>query len=182
MLGKTFGLCVVFLLAGCATDYSKKTSDEIANNFTVVSSEFNSHDIYLGPSLLGSMDIFTQYDIKLVAVKDKSTGILTDTISFTWNYSRKSWLFFSSVVLPGPKALVTNMGSRKVNSCTVSSCSYTEVMSAVIPRAELLSVRSVGLRLRVSSAGGSADIFIPANYLEGYLVGVYSLTGLPPEG
>lgn len=167
-------IAVVIGLASCATDYSKKSASEIAQEVTVSNSEFDSHKFFWAPPIRKSPELFVTYTTRLGANIDKKSGITFYSISTVWEYQGSSWMFFSSPALPGAIELQSGAPIRKVVSCQTMICTYSETINSLIPLAELIK-SAEALRVRYNTNLGPRIIEIPRNYIDGYMQGLKRL-------
>lgn len=163
-------LLLPILIGACATDYSKVPPSEIASHISAIDSGFDKTRLFAAPEVKGG-EFLLRYSARLVAVQEKSTGVISNSLHVTWNYTGGSWLFFQSVSLQGGYRPITKVTKRTVGSCSGRSCSYEESVASTIPLDALAQAKD-GLRVRYDSLGGVAFVDLPTNYVLGYLQGV----------
>lgn len=165
-------------LVGCATDYSKKSPAEIAQQLRVYDSEFDKNRVVMAPPVNESPMFGMNYSARLARSQSKADGSTTHILTVDWSYSSGRWMFFQSATLPGARTLMVLVNDRNVRSCgSYGTCSYTERVSAVLPLDALadIAARRQDLRIRFGSQQGAVDVVLPANYVLGYLQGTSTI-------
>ena len=159
---------------GCATDYSKKTPDEIAKQIQVSGGEFDNSKFYSAPPVVKTPQFGLNYNARLIASQDNKTGEINHALSVYWYYVSPNWIMFDKADFTGGVRLLAKVGARNVSSCGGVTCSYDERITALLTDEQLMSVTG-DLRVRFTGRGGSHVVELPKNYVQGYLQGIGKL-------
>ena len=162
------------LLAGCATDYSKKPAPAIADATTVKDSAFDAQVRYTGPTLRTERrrGLFMDYhSVSLRSFVDKKSGQSTNQIYVVLSYVG-GLRFYQTASFEGGVQRELLAIDRNVDFCNGGFCAYTETLGIQLTDAELESAVS-GMKIRLNAKSGHESfIELPANYVAGFLAAV----------
>ncbi len=169
----TLSLAVCLALIGCANNDKKISSWEVNDVYhsTIVTTNSAGGKSYLGPSI-NSMDEDNTYEMFSLRTEQSAQGEKTYELQIHLIYFKQVRNYDSASLLNGPVATFKVI-SKESGLCEARGCVFKELLSVKLSDAFLKQNMKEGFQLTLSSkAGVSTVVFVPPQYLKGYLKAV----------
>lgn len=167
-------LLVVSLgLVACANNDKKISSWEVNDVYqsTIATPNNSGGKTYIGPSI-NTMDEANTYEMFNLRSEQSSTGTKTYELQIHLTYYTQMRNYDSASLINGPVSSFKVI-SREAGLCEARGCLFKELVSIKLTDAFLKENIKEGFQLSLSSkAGVSTVIYIPSQYLKGYLKAV----------
>lgn len=161
---------ISLILAGCATDYSRLSPQDVASQIKMQHTESDAQSKYIAPFAVGVFGSEIKWVARLTGHANPEQHTWHDGLSVTWEYSAPGWLMFERVAAAGYPTLKARPENRSMRACSSESCTRQENISVLLPRELLAQFQNTGLKLVFRAPGGDALIELPASYVSGYLI------------
>jgi hypothetical protein len=137
----------------------------------VSSSAVAGQKTYVGPPI-NTMDANNTYEMFNLRSTQSQTGVKTYELVVMLTYYSQ-WRYYDSAVLGTSPATSFKVISREAGVCEDRGCIFKELLSIELSDAFLKDRVKKGFQLTVSSKTGvNTDIFVPSQYIKGYLKAV----------
>jgi hypothetical protein len=131
----------------------------------------NGGKIYQGPPI-NTMDAANTYEMFSLRAEQTKQGAKTYELLVQLTYF-SPWRYYESANLLNKPASTFKVVSREAGVCEQQGCVYKELMAIQLTDAFLREHMSKGFQVTISSKTGvSSDLFVPAQYITGYLKAV----------
>ena len=139
---------------------------------TIISSNPNTGGkTYQGPPI-NTMDEANTYEMFSLRTEQTKQGAKTYELLVLLTYF-SPWRYYESANLLNKPASTFKVVSREAGVCEQRGCVYKELMAIQVTDAFLRENMDKGFQVTISSKTGvSSDLFVPAQYLKGYLKAV----------
>ena len=169
----TLSIAACLALIGCANNDKKISSWEVNDVYhsTIVTANSAGGKSYLGPSI-NSMDEDNTYEMFNLRSEQSAQGEKTFELQIHLTYFKQIRNYDSASLLNGPVASFKVI-SKESGLCEARGCVFKELLSVKLSDAFLKQNMKEGFQLTLSSkAGVSTVVFVPPQYLKGYLKAV----------
>jgi hypothetical protein len=167
-------IAVSFGLIACANNDKKIGGWEINDVYqsTIVTPDSASGlKVYIGPSI-NTMDGSNTYEMFNLRSDVNTKGVKTYELQVHLTYFSQARNYDSASLLDGP-ASSFKVISREAGLCEAQGCMIKELVSIKVTDAFLKNNMSEGFQLTLSSkSGASTVVYIPSQYIKGYLKAV----------
>jgi hypothetical protein len=166
-------LAITLGLYACANNDKKISSWEINDVYqsTIVTSNNTGGKTYLGPSI-NTMDDSNTYEMFNLRSIQNAQGEKSYELQIHLTYFNQMRSYENARLINGT-SLPVQVISKDAGLCEAKGCIYKELLSIKLSDNFLKQNVKDGIQLTVSSkAGVSTDIFVPSQYLKGYLKAV----------
>ena len=137
----------------------------------VSSSAVAGQKTYVGPPI-NTMDAANTYEMFSLRTEQTKQGAKTYELLVLLTYF-SPWRYYESANLLNKPASTFKVVSREAGICEAQGCIYKELMAIQVTDAFLRENMDKGFQVTISSKTGiSSDLFVPAQYLKGYLQAV----------
>ena len=137
----------------------------------VSSSAVAGQKTYVGPPI-NTMDEANTYEMFNLRAEQPKQGAKTYELLAQLTYFSQ-WRYYDSAVLETSPATSFKVISREAGVCEDRGCIFKELLSIQLSDAFLKDRVKNGFQLTVSSKTGvNTDIFVPSQYIKGYLKAV----------
>ena len=127
--------------------------------------------IYQGPPI-NTMDAANTYEMFSLRSEKTQQGAKTYELLVLLTYF-SPWRYYESANLLNKPASTFKVVSREAGICEQQGCVYKELMAIQVTDAFLRDHMDKGFQVTISSKTGvSSDLFVPAQYITGYLKAV----------
>jgi hypothetical protein len=139
---------------------------------TIISSNpSNGAKIYQGPPI-NTMDDANTFEMFSLRGEKSTQGAKTYELLVHLTYFAP-WRYYESANLLNKPASTFKVVSREAGVCDAQGCVFKELMSIQVTDAFLREQMDKGFQVTISSKTGvSSNLFVPAQYLKGYLQAV----------
>lgn len=139
---------------------------------TIISSNpSNGAKIYQGPPI-NTMDDANTFEMFSLKGEKSTQGAKTYELLVHLTYFAP-WRYYESANLLNKPASTFKVVSREAGVCDAQGCVFKELMSIQVTDAFLREQMDKGFQVTISSKTGvSSNLFVPAQYLKGYLQAV----------
>jgi hypothetical protein len=139
---------------------------------TIISSNpSNGAKIYQGPPI-NTMDDANTFEMFSLRGEKSTQGAKTYELLVHLTYFAP-WRYYESANLLNKPANTFKVVSREAGICDAQGCVFKELMSIQVTDAFLREQMDKGFQVTISSKTGvSSNLFVPAQYLKGYLQAV----------
>ncbi len=139
---------------------------------TIISSNpSNGAKIYQGPPI-NTMDDANTFEMFSLRGEKSTQGAKTYELLVHLTYFAP-WRYYESANLLNKPASTFKVLSREAGVCDAQGCVFKELMSIQVTDAFLREQMDKGFQVTISSKTGlSSNLFVPAQYLKGYLQAV----------
>jgi hypothetical protein len=139
---------------------------------TIISSNpSNGAKIYQGPPI-NTMDDANTFEMFNLRGEKSTQGAKTYELLVHLTYFAP-WRYYESANLLNKPASTFKVASREAGVCEAQGCVFKEFMSIQMTDAFLREQMNKGFQVTISSKTGvSSNLFVPAQYLKGYLQAV----------
>jgi hypothetical protein len=139
---------------------------------TIISSNLsNGAKIYQGPPI-NTMDDANTFEMFSLKGEKSTQGAKTYELLVHLTYFAP-WRYYESANLLNKPASTFKVVSREAGVCDAQGCVFKELMSIQVTDAFLREQMDKGFQVTISSKTGvSSNLFVPAQYLKGYLQAV----------
>lgn len=139
---------------------------------TIISSNpSNGAKIYQGPPI-NTMDDANTFEMFSLKGEKSTQGAKTYELLVHLTYFAP-WRYYESANLLNKPASTFKVVSREAGVCDAQGCVFKELMSIQVTDAFLREQMDKGFQVTISSKTGvSSNLFMPAQYLKGYLQAV----------
>ena len=139
---------------------------------TIISSNpSNGAKIYQGPPI-NTMDDANTFEMISLRGEKSTQGAKTYELLVHLTYFAP-WRYYESANLLNKPASTFKVVSREAGVCDAQGCVFKELMSIQVTDAFLREQMDKGFQVTISSKTGvSSNLFVPAQYLKGYLQAV----------
>jgi hypothetical protein len=139
---------------------------------TIISSNSSTGGkTYQGPPI-NTMDAANTYEMFSLRTEQTKQGAKTYELLVLLTYF-SPWRYYESANLLNKPASTFKVVSREAGICEAQGCIYKELMAIQVTDAFLRENMDKGFQVTISSKTGiSSDLFVPAQYLKGYLQAV----------
>ena len=169
----TLFIAVSLALIGCANNDKKISSWEVNDVYhsTIVTATSSGAKSYLGPSI-NSMDEDNTYEMFNLRSEQTAQGEKSYELQIHLTYFKQVRNYDSASLLNGPVASFKVL-SKEAGLCEARGCVFKELLSIKLSDAFLKKNMKEGFQLTLSSkAGISTIVFVPPQYIKGYLMAV----------
>ena len=166
-------IAVTLGLTACAHNDQKIGSWEVNDVYqsTIATPNGTGGKTYVGPSI-NSMDESNTYEMFNLRSVQSTGGAKTYELQVHLTYFQKMRNYNSASLNNGP-ATSFKVISREAGLCGTQGCIFKELLSIQLTDAFLKEKMKEGFQLNVSSqAGTSTVIYVPPQYIKGYLMAV----------
>ncbi|QWD78449.1 hypothetical protein [Polynucleobacter sp. MWH-Svant-W18] len=167
-------LIVAIGLTACANNdkvVSKWEINDVYNSTTVSVNPSNGMKTFQGPPI-NTMDAANTYEMFSLRAEQSQQGVKTYQLWVTLTYF-SPWRYYESANLLNKPASTFNVVAREAGACEPQGCIFKESMTIQMTDAFLRERMDKGFQVTISSKTGvSSDLFVPAQYLQGYLKAV----------
>ena len=167
-------LIVSFGLIACKSNDRVVSAWEINDVYrsTIISSNpSNGAKIYQGPPI-NTMDDANTFEMFSLRGEKSTQGAKTYELLVHLTYFAP-WRYYESANLLNKPASTFKVVSREAGVCDAQGCVFKELMSIQVTDAFLREQMDKGFQVTISSKTGvSSNLFVPAQYLKGYLQAV----------
>jgi hypothetical protein len=126
---------------------------------------------YQGPSI-NTMDAANTFEMFSLRTEQTTQGAKTYELLVHLTYFAP-WRYYESANLLNKPASTFKVLSREAGVCEAQGCVFKELMAIQLTDAFLWEQMNKGFQVTISSKTGvSSDLFVPAQYLQGYLKAV----------
>lgn len=161
---------ISLILAGCATDYSRLSPQDVASQVKVQRTESDAQSKYIAPFAVGVFGPDIKWVARLTGHANPEQRTWRDGLSVTWEHSSPGWLMVERVVAAGYPTLKAQPEKRRMRACPSENCTRQQNFSVLLPRELLAQFQNTGLNLVFSSRRGDVLMKLPASYVSGYLL------------
>ncbi|QWD98976.1 hypothetical protein C2740_02535 [Polynucleobacter sp. MG-5-Ahmo-C2] len=127
--------------------------------------------IYQGPPI-NTMDAANTYEMFSLRAEQTNQGAKTYELLVLLTYF-SPWRYYESANLLNKPASTFKVVSREAGVCEQQGCVYKELMAIQVTDTFLREHLDKGFQVTISSKTGvSSDLFVPAQYIKGYLQAV----------
>jgi hypothetical protein len=127
--------------------------------------------IYQGPPI-NTMDAANTYEMFSLRAEQTKQGAKTYELLVLLTYF-SPWRYYESANLLNKPASTFKVVSREAGVCEQQGCVYKELMAIQVTDTFLREHLDKGFQVTISSKTGvSSDLFVPAQYIKGYLQAV----------
>lgn len=161
----------VMAISGCATNYAGAPPEKITAAIRVKDSPYDTAVTYQAPAiqLSGGGIIADGVSVYLRSFEDKKSKSMLHQAVVAVTYSGE-WRFYETTSFPGGETVIPTAVDRSLDRCSASSCLYTETVIVSLQPGQLVGGSSSGLKFRLNAQRSvGTEIFIPANYVRGFL-------------
>jgi hypothetical protein len=139
---------------------------------TIISSNpSNGVKIYQGPPM-NTMDAANTFEMFNLRAEQTTQGAKTYELIVHLTYFAP-WRYYESANLLNKPASTFKVLSREAGVCEPQGCIFKELMAIQLTDAFLREQMDKGFQVTISSKTGvSSNLFVPAQYLQGYLKAV----------
>ncbi len=166
-------LAVSLGLVACANNDKKISSWEVNDVYqsTIATPNSSGGKTYVGPSI-NTMDESNTYEMFNLRSEQSTNGAKTYELQVHLTYYTQMRNYDSASLLNGP-ATSFKVISREAGLCESRGCMFKELLSVKLSDEFLKQNMKEGFQLTVSSkAGVSTVVYIPPQYIKGYLKAV----------
>jgi len=126
---------------------------------------------YQGPPI-NTMDATNTFEMFSLRAEQSKQGAKTYELLVLLTYF-SPWRYYESANLLNKPASTFKVVSREAGICEAQGCVFKELMSIQVTDAFLREQTDKGFQVTISSKTGvSSDLFLPAQYLKGFLQAV----------
>lgn len=165
---------LVLGLSACANNDKKISSWEVNDVYqstTVTPNLATGGKTYLGPSI-NTMDEANTYEMFNLRTSETQQGVKTYELQVHLTYFNQVRDYNSASLINGP-ASNFKIISKEAGLCESRGCLFKELMSIQVTDAFLKQNIKNGFELKIGSkAGLTTVVFIPPQYIQGYLKAV----------
>lgn len=134
-------------------------------------SPLNGEKVYVGPSI-NTMDDANTFEMYSLVSEASPEGSKSYHLMVLLTYF-KEWRYYDSASLGNNPATTFKSVSREAGVCDDRGCIFKELMSIGLTDAFLRDHLKKGFQISVSSKVGiKSDLFVPPEYIKGYLKAV----------
>jgi hypothetical protein len=169
----TLSIAICIALIGCASNDKKISSWEVNDVYhsTIVTANPAGGKSYLGPSI-NSMDDDNTYEMFNLRSDQSTGGDKTKELQVHLTYFKQVRNYDSASLLNGPVSSFKVI-SKEAGLCEARGCIFKELLSVKLSDGFLKQNMKEGFQLTLSSkAGVSTVVFVPPQYIKGYLKAV----------
>jgi hypothetical protein len=169
----TLSIAICIALIGCASNDKKISSWEVNDVYhsTIVTANPAGGKSYLGPSI-NSMDDDNTYEMFNLRSDQSTGGDKTYELQVHLTYFKQVRNYDSASLLNGPVSSFKVI-SKEAGLCEARGCIFKELLSVKLSDGFLKQNMKEGFQLTLSSkAGVSTVVFVPPQYIKGYLKAV----------
>lgn len=167
-------ISVALGLSACANNDKKISSWEVNDVYqstTVTPNPATGGKTYLGPSI-NTMDEANTYEMFNLRTSDTQQGAKTYELQVHLTYFNQVREYNSANLISGP-ANSFKVISKEAGLCESRGCMFKELLSIKISDAFLKQNMKNGFELKIGSkAGVTTVVYIPPQYIQGYLKAV----------
>ena len=166
----TLSIAICIALIGCASNDKKISSWEVNDVYhsTIVTANPAGGKSYLGPSI-NSMDDDNTYEMFNLRSDQSTGGDKTYELQVHLTYFKQVRNYDSASLLNGPVSSFKVI-SKEAGLCEARGCIFKELLSVKLSDGFLKQNMKEGFQLTLSSkAGVSTVVFVPPQYIKGYL-------------
>ena len=160
-------------LIACANNDKKISAWEVNDVYqsTIVTPNTSGGKAYVGPSI-NTMDEYNTYEMFNLRSEKTQQGVKSYELQVHLTYFTQMRNYDSATLLNGP-VTTFKMISKEAGLCEARGCIFKELVSINMTDAFLKERVKDGFQLTLSSkAGISTVIYVPPQYLKGYLKAV----------
>ena len=129
---------------------------------------------YQGPPI-NTMDEANTYEMFSLRAEQSKQGVKTYELNAQLTYFSQ-WRYYDSAILENTPATTFKVVGREAGACGDRGCIFREVISIQLPEAFLKDKIKQGFILTVSSKSGTkTELFVPPQYIQGYMQAVNGL-------
>lgn len=164
---------IALVITGCANNDKKISSWEVNDVYqsTIATPNSIGGKTYVGPSI-NTMDETNTYEMFNLRSDLSAQGTKTYELQIHLTYFNQMRNYDSASLLNGP-ATTFKVISRETGLCEAKGCMFKEFVSVNLTDAFLKQSLNDGFQLKVSSkAGISTVVYVPPQYIKGYLKAV----------
>jgi hypothetical protein len=173
MIFKGFSLVVALIVSGCAANVEMKASS-IADATYATSNKHESTSWVEGPFISSSIFENNQHSYYMrTLIQNRDHNAIQHQIYVSALFG--DWAFLSNAQSYGASLDVIKI-DRRFETCTRFGCAIREDVAINLPDAVLRTYVSTGFGALISGRSGSVEIFIPSEYILGYLQKLDSLS------
>lgn len=169
-----FLLAITLGLVACSNNDKKISGWEINDVYhsTIITpNPANNTKTYQGPPI-NSMDESNTYQMFSIRGERSSQGTKTFEILAQLTYFSQ-WRYYDAASLEGKPLTTFKVVGREAGACGDRGCIFRELLSISINEAFLKQYIDKGFEINLSSkTGKSTVLFIPPQYIKGYLMAV----------
>jgi hypothetical protein len=145
--------------------------DDVYRSTIISSNPATDGKTYQGPPI-NTMDAANTYEMFSLKAEQTKQGAKTYELLVLLTYF-SPWRYYESASLLNKPASTFKVVSREAGVCETQGCVYKELMAIQLTEAFLKEQMDKGFQVTISSKTGvSSDLFVPAQYLKGYLKAV----------
>jgi hypothetical protein len=167
-------LIVSIGLTACANNDKVVGAWEINDVYrsTIISTNSSTGGkIFQGPPI-NTMDVANTYEMFSLRAEQSKQGVKTYELLVMLTYF-SPWRYYESANLLNKPASTFKVVAREAGACEPQGCIFKELMAIDLTDAFLRDHMDKGFQVTISSKTGiSSDLFVPAQYLKGYLKAV----------
>jgi hypothetical protein len=173
-----FILALSFGLMACANNDKKISSWEINDVYQstlMTPNADNSVRTYVGPPI-NTEDANNTYEMYHLKGDKSKQGVKSFELIVQLTYFGQM-RYYESATLNSTPSTTFKVVSRDAGICEARGCIFRELLSISLSDAFLKDNAKKGFQLSISSkAGAKSDLFIPPQYIQGYLKAVDGVT------
>lgn len=167
-------LVITIGLTACASNDKVVGAWEINDVYNSTSVTINSSTggkIFQGPPI-NTMDAANTYEMFSLRTEQSQQGAKTNQLLVTLTYF-SPWRYYESANLLNKPASTFKVVAREAGACEPQGCIFKELMAIELSDSFLRDHMDKGFQVTISSKTGvSSDLFVPSQYLKGYLKAV----------
>ncbi len=167
-------LMIAIGLTACANNDKVVGAWEINDVYTstiISANPSTGGKTFQGPPI-NTMDAANTFEMFSLRTEQSQQGVKTYQLFVTLTYF-SPWRYYESANLLNKPASTFKVVAREAGACEPQGCIFKEVMAIEMTDAFLRDHMDKGFQVTISSKTGvSSDLFVPAQYIKGYLKAV----------
>ena len=145
--------------------------NDVYRSTLISSNSSTGGKIYQGPPI-NTMDAANTFEMFSLRAEKSAQGVKSYELLVHLTYFAP-WRYYESANLLNKPASTFKVLSREAGVCEPQGCVFKELMAIQLTDAFLREQMNKGFQVTISSKTGvSSDLFVPAQYLQGYLKAV----------
>jgi hypothetical protein len=167
-------IALCFGLVACNQNDKKISSwevNDVYHSTVITPNAATGTKTYAGPPI-NTEDENNTYEMFSLKTEKTSQGVSSYQLVVQLTYFSK-WRYYNAATLNNNPATNFSVVGREAGGCDARGCIFRELLSIQLPADFVKSHMNKGFQISISSQSGiTSDLYVPPQYLQGYLKAV----------